>query len=113
MKTMEVAVLRIYIPDDQEHLNRVLAAIEEFGPSGDVNITERRRPFDSSGKRLEIPEKQLVIEYLEESCRAQIFVDALHDDFKPATIAGSFVFLCEGDSSVMKEVTPTQDTAQP
>jgi hypothetical protein len=113
MKTMEVAVLRIYIPDDQEHLNRVLTAIEDFGPSGEVNIIERRRPFDSSGKRLKTPEKQLMLEFFEETCRAQIFVDALHDDFKPATIAGSFMFLCEGDSSVLKEATPAQDTAQP
>lgn len=107
MKAMEVVMLRIYIPNDEAHLERVLGAIKEFGPSGDVNVIEMRSPFDKSGNRLP-PEQQgsLVIEFLEEQCRAQIFVDALHDDFKPANIVATFVTMLEGDIEAMGKGTP-------
>ncbi len=98
MKTLEVAVLRIYIPDDDAHLDRVINAIEEFRPSGDVNIFTIRSAFDKSGLRLPSPQKSLMIEFFEESCRAQIFMDALHEDIKPCSVMGSFVFMCEGET---------------
>ena len=111
MKAMEAVMLRIYIPDDEAHLGRVLDAIKEFGPSGDVSIVELRRPFDDLGNRLPPDQKSLMIEFIEEQCRAQIFVDALHDDFKPASIVATFITMLEGDITAMGTGTPA-DTGQ-
>lgn len=112
MKTLEVAVLRIYIPYDDAHLERVLTAIEDFNPGGDVTVSEVRSVLDSSGKRLPLDQQKIyMIEYFEEQCRAQIFVDALHDDIKPAKIIGSFVFMIEGDSAAPGDAEVPEQSA--
>lgn len=113
MKTMEVAVLRIYIPHDEAHLDRVLQAIEDFRPSGEVIVSVVRSILDSSNQRLPLDQQQqFMIEYFEETCRARIFVDALHEDIKPAKIMGSFVFMVEGDSEVPGGAAPNPGTAE-
>ena len=103
MKTLEVVVLHIYIPNDEAHLERVLQAIKEFRPGGDVRIHEVRSVFDLRGERLPIDQqKSLEIEFMEEQCRAQIFVDAMYEDMKPVTILGSFMTLLEGDEPAVE-----------
>jgi hypothetical protein len=98
MKTLEVAMLKIYLPDDEAHVKRVLDAIESFCPGGDVHVYELRPAFDREGNRLaSMDQRTLVIEYVEETCRAQIFVDAFHDVIKPGRVIGDFVYLCAGD----------------
>lgn len=99
MNALEVIMLRIYLPDDKAHLERVLQAIESFMPGGDVHVHELHPAFDQKGYRLPpaTRERTLMIEYIEESCRARIFVDAFHDVIKPGRIVGSTVYLCAGE----------------
>ncbi|MEW6353345.1 MAG: hypothetical protein AB1469_03455 [Pseudomonadota bacterium] len=99
MKTLDVAMVRIYIPNDEAHLERVLAAIDDFGPGGDVNIFEVRPALDADGKRLPSTEKKsLMVEFFEETCRAQMFVDAFHEDLMPCRLLGWTMLMLEGDS---------------
>ncbi|MDP1708122.1 MAG: hypothetical protein Q8L89_03545 [Gammaproteobacteria bacterium] len=98
MHALEVIVLRIYLPDDKEHLDRVLSAIESFHPGGDVIVHELNPAFDRNGYRIKVgTERMLMVEYTEESCRAKIFVDAFHDVIKPGRIIGSSVYMCAGE----------------
>lgn len=110
MKSLEVAVIRIYISNDEAHLEKVLEAIDDFVPSGDVKVFETRSVFDKSGTRLP-PDQQgsLMIEFFEEQCRARMFVDGWHEDIKPATIVGSFEFLLEGDAQTESEAVPRSE----
>ncbi len=99
MKTLEVAMVRICIPNDEAHLEKVLQAIEDFGPGGDINILEARPAFDALGKRLPSnKEYGLMVEFFEEPCRAGMFVDAFHADLMPCRILGWTTLMLEGDS---------------
>lgn len=99
MKTLQVAMIRIYIPNDEAHLNRVLEAISDFGPGGDINILEVRPAFDEEGKRLPSnKDYSLIVEFFEETCRGQIFVDAFHADLMPCRILGWSMLMLEGES---------------
>jgi hypothetical protein len=99
MKTLEVAMVRIYIPNDEPHLEKVLQAIEDFGPGGDIHILEPRPAFDAMGKRLPSnKEHGLMVEFFEEPCRAQMFVDAFHEDLMPCRILGWTTLMLEGES---------------
>lgn len=98
MHALEVIMLRIYLPDDKEHLDRVLGAIETFCPGGDVIVHELNPAFDQRGYRIKTgTERTLVVEYTEESCRARIFVDAFHDVIKPGRIIGTTAYMCAGE----------------
>ncbi len=105
MNALEVIMLRIYLPDDKAHLERVLQAIESFVPGGDVHVHELHPAFDQRGYRLpmDTKERTLMIEYIEESCRARIFVDAFHDVIKPGRIVGSTVYLCAAEEEQPEE----------
>ncbi len=106
MHALEVITLRIYLPDDKEHLDRVLSAIESFHPGGDVIVHELNPAFDQRGYRIKLgTERMLVVEYTEESCRAKIFVDAFHDVIKPGRIIGSSAYMCAGEE---EEEEPTE-----
>jgi hypothetical protein len=99
MKSLEVAMMRIYIPNDDTHLEKVLQAIEDFGPGGDIHILETRPAFDAIGKRLPSnKEHGLMVEFFEEPCRAQMFVDAFHEELMPCRILGWTTLMLEGDS---------------
>ena len=99
MKTLEVAMVRIYIPNDEAHLERVLQAIADFGPGGDISILEVRPAFDAYGKRLPSnKDYSLMVEFFEESCRAGMFVDAFHADLMPCRVLGWTALMLEGDS---------------
>lgn len=98
MHALEVIVLRIYLPDDKEHLDRVLGAIESFHPGGDVIVHELNPAFDQRGYRVKLgTERMLMVEYTEEICRAKIFVDAFHDVIKPGRIIGNSAYMCAGE----------------
>ena len=98
MHALEVTMLRIFLPDDKEHLDRVLGAIESFFPSGDVHVYERDSAFDQSGRRIKLgTERRLIVEYIDESDRAMAFVDAFHDVILPGRIIGSTVYMCAGE----------------
>lgn len=123
MKTLQVAMVRIYIPNDEAHLKRVLDAIDNFGPGGDVNILEVRPALDAEGKRLpSTDERSLMVEFFEETCRAQIFVDAFHDELMPCRILGWTMLMLEGDSltqsreeqakAAKEDITASPDEAQ-
>jgi len=105
MNALEVIMLRIYLPDDKAHLERVLQAIESFMPGGDVHVHELHPAFDQKGYRLpsDTEERTLMIEYIEESCRARIFVDAFHDVIKPGRIVGTTMYLCAGEEEQQDE----------
>ncbi|HLA74618.1 MAG TPA: hypothetical protein VJM76_01740 [Gammaproteobacteria bacterium] len=99
MKTLQVAMVRICIPNDEAHLERVLQAIDDFSPGGDVHVLEARAAFDSDGKRQDSKkERSLIVEYFEETCRAQIFVDTFNDELMPCRMLGWTMLMLEGDS---------------
>ncbi|MDO9372159.1 MAG: hypothetical protein Q7U07_06170 [Gammaproteobacteria bacterium] len=104
MHALEVTMLRIYLPDDKEHLDRVLGAIESFFPSADVHVYELNSAFDQSGRRIKLgTERRLIVEYIEESDRARAFVDAFHDVIKPGRIIGSTAYMCAGEEESTEE----------
>lgn len=111
MNALEVIMLRIYLPDDKAHLERVLQAIESFMPGGDVHVHELRTAFDQRGYRLPLDnqERTLMIEYVEESCRARIFVDAFYDVIKPGRIVGSTMYLCAGEEEQNADAQEAED----
>ena len=108
MHALEVTVLRIYLPDDKEHLDRVLGAIANFFPSADVHVYELNAAFDQSGCRIKLGTKRsLIVEYIEESDRARAFVDAFHDVIKPGRIIGSTAYMCAAEAD--EESTESSD----
>ncbi len=111
MHALEVTILRIYLPDDKEHLDRVLGAIESFFPSGDVHVYELNAAFDQSGCRIKLGTKRsLIVEYIDESDRARAFVDAFHDVIKPGKIVGSTAYMCAAEEeSEEEESTESSD----
>lgn len=111
MNALEVIMLRIYLPDDEAHLGRVLQAIESFVPGGEVHVHELHPAFDQTGNRLPLATKErtLMIEYIEESCRARIFVDAFYDVIKPGRIVGTTMYLCAGEEEQNADAQEAQD----
>lgn len=112
MHALEVIMLRIYLPDDKAHLDRVLGAIESFCPGGDVIVYELNPAFDQRGYRIKLDtERILVVEYTEETCRAKIFVDAFHDVIKPGRIIGMTAYMCAGEEEEAPTETNGEDEA--
>ena len=104
MHALEVTILRIYLPDDKEHLDRVLGAIASFFPSGDVHVYELNSAFDQSGCRIKLgAARTLVVEYIDESDRARAFVDSFHDVIKPGKIVGSTAYMCAAEEESAEE----------
>ena len=110
MHALEVTILRIYLPDDKEHLDRVLGAIENFFPSADVHVYELNSAFDQSGRRITLGTKRsLIVEYVEESDRARAFVDAFHDVIKPGKIIGSIAYMCAAEEEESTEASDERE----